>query len=69
MKVIVGEDPAKNFKIIGESGADITRELLVKTLTVTAHAGEHTRIVLEVIGNAEIEAQNVTVKVRGRNTP
>lgn len=58
MKVIIGKTPG-DFKIIGESGADLTKELMVKHVHIDLSAGDVTVIVLDIYGEAEVDSDNV----------
>lgn len=70
MKIIIGKDPNTDFKIIGESGADITDELLIKRIRIDASGTEPTTITLEAYGECEIEAKNVRMLLdEGKTKP
>lgn len=55
MKVILGKNPNTDFRVIGENGNDITDELCVKSIQISADANNSTMIVLECYGEAEAE--------------
>jgi hypothetical protein len=57
-KIKIGPND-KDFKIFGASGADITKEIDVKRVTVVAEAGKMTSIVLDVYGEVEVEHSQI----------
>jgi hypothetical protein len=65
MKLIIGKNTCAygGFKIIGETGRDITEELCIKRVRFDLKAGELTEITMEAYGAVEIEAENVGIIV------
>lgn len=58
MKVIIGKTPG-DFKVIGESGADLTKELRIKRVRIDMSGGFVPVVVLDIYGEAEIDSENV----------
>lgn len=65
MKIIIRKNPMADggFKILGETGRDITNELEIKRVRLDLKAGELTSIILEAYGEIEIEAEEVAIVV------
>jgi len=67
MKIIIGKTASELFKVIGESGKDITDELSVKKVTFSAECNELTEVTLTVYAEVEVEPGFVAVEVEKRD--